>query len=577
MKNLELAQIFYRMAEFLEMKEDGFRARAYARVARVLDSLEKDAAEIYRRGGIKALKEIPSVGEGIAEKIEEYLRTGKIKEYQKLKKASPVDVEALTNVEGIGPKKIKALYQELGVRNIGDLEKAAKGGKIALLEGFGAKSEKNILQAIAFAKADKGRFTLGGILPTVREIVGELKKLPEVGQISVAGSVRRMKETIGDVDILVTSSKPDKVMDYFVSLPGIVKVWAKGPTKSSVRFKSGFDCDLRVVKKVSYGAALQYFTGNKEHNILLRRLAIKKRLKLNEYGVYQGKAKIAGRTEKEVYQAIGLPYIEPELRTNSGEIEAAIRQSQNKPDGLPKIIGYDDIRGETQCHTDWSDGTQTIAAMAKAAKRMGYEYIVITDHAGFLRIAGSMDEKRLLKQMQEIDKIGQNIPGVKILKGCEVDIKMDGGLAIKDEVLAKLDIVVASVHSGFKISGADMTKRLLRALENPNVDIIAHPTGRIIQKREGYSFDFNKIFQAAKENKAALEINAHYNRLDLRDIDIRQAIGAGVKLTIGTDAHNLLGLKLMELGIAQARRGWATKGDILNSSSLNSFLGFFKR
>ncbi|MBU1136986.1 DNA polymerase/3'-5' exonuclease PolX [Patescibacteria group bacterium] len=571
MKNLELSQIFSQMAEFLEMKEDGFRARAYNRVARVLDSLERDAGDIYREGGIKALEEIPSVGQGIAEKIEEYLRTGKIKEYQKLKRESPVDVEALTKVEGIGPKKIKILYKELGIKNLSSLEKAAKAGKIAELKGFGAKSEKNILQAIAFAKADKGRFLLGAILPTVREIISGLAKIAEVGQISVAGSVRRMKETIGDVDILATSSQPDKVMEYFVSLPGIVKIWAKGPTKSSVRFKAGFDCDLRVVKRASFGAALQYFTGNKEHNVLTRRLAIKKRLKLNEYGVYRGKNRIAGRTEKEVYQAIGLPYLEPELRTNTGEVEAAL---ENK---LPKIIGYDDIKGEIHCHTNWSDGTETIEVMAKVAKKMGYEYLVITDHAGFLKIANGLDEKRLLKQMKEIDKIDKKISGIKILKGCEVDIKADGRLAIKDEILAKLDIVLASVHSSFKMSKADMTKRLLRAIANPNVDIIAHPTGRVIQKREGYSFDFDKIFQAAKENKTALEINAHFNRLDLRDADIRQATGAGVKLIIGADAHNPQGLKMMELGIAQARRGWATKKDILNIRSLSDFIGFFQK
>ncbi|PJA63658.1 MAG: DNA polymerase III [Candidatus Portnoybacteria bacterium CG10_big_fil_rev_8_21_14_0_10_43_39] len=571
MKNLELSQIFSQMSEFLEMKEDGFRARAYSRVARVLDSLERDIGDIYREGGAKALKEIPSVGQGIAEKMEEYLKTGKIKEYQKLKKESPVDVEALTKVEGIGPKKIKTLYQKLGVRNLKDLEKVARVGEIAALEGFGAKSEKNILQAIAFAKTSKGRFLLGAILPVVREVVGGLEKLPEVGQISAAGSVRRMKETVGDVDLLATSSQPDKVMEHFVSLPGIVKVWAKGPTKSSVRFKGGFDCDLRVVKRVSFGAALQYFTGNKEHNILLRRLAIKKGLKLNEYGVYKRKTRIAGRTEKEVYQAIGLPYIEPELRTNTGEIEAGLKNE------LPKIIGYDDIKGETQCHTDWSDGTETIEAMAKAAKKMDYQYIVITDHAGFLKIANGLDEKRLLRQMREIDKIGKEISGIKILKGCEVDIKMDGGLAIKDEVLAKLDVVVAGVHSGFKMSKTDMTKRLLRAIENPNVDIIAHPTGRIIQKREGYFFDFGKIFQAAKRNKTALEINAYFNRLDLRDIDIRQVIAAGAKLTIGTDAHNPQGLKMMELGIAQARRGWATPKDILNAGTVKDFLNFFEK
>lgn len=580
MKNLELSQIFYQMSEFLEMKEDGFRARAYSKVARVLESMEKDVEEIYRAGGSRALEEIPGVGKGIAEKIEEYLKTRKIKYYQKLKKESPVDVEALSRIEGIGPKKIKFLYQKLSVKNLKDLEKAAKAGKIAKLDGFGAKSEKNILQAIAFAKASKGRFLLGKILPMVRGIISQLKELEEVGKVSAAGSIRRMKETVGDVDILVTSAKPKKVMDFFVRTPGIVKVWAKGPTRSSIRLKGGLDCDLRVIKRESFGAALQYFTGSKDHNILTRRLAIKKGLKLNEYGVFPAKGgpasggrqkRIAGKNEKEVYRSIGLPYIEPELRTNSGEIEAAL---QNK---LPKIIGYGDIKGEAQCHTDWSDGAETVAAMAQAAKKMGYQYIVITDHAGFLRIAGGLDEKGLLKQMAEIDKVGKKVSGIRILKGAEVDIKMDGGLAIKDEVLAKLDVVIAAVHSGFKISKKDMTERLLRAINNPQVDIVAHPTGRVIGRREGYQFDFDKVFKAAKKTKTALEINAYPDRLDLRDVDIRQAIKTGVKLTIGTDAHNSSGLRMMELGVAQARRGWAEKKDILNTGSLNSFLQYFQK
>ncbi len=571
MKNLELSQIFYRMTEFLELEEHGFRARAYSKVARVLESMEKDIEEIYQEGGLKALEEIPGVGKNIAQRIEEFLKTGKVKEYHKLKKESPVDVEELTKVEGIGPRKIKILYEKLGIKSIKDLEKAAKRGKIGELEGFGPKSEENILQAIEFVKSSKGRFLLGSILPVVREIVARLEELPETGKVSFAGSIRRMKETIGDADILVTSSKSAKVMDFFVKMPGVVKIWAKGPTKSSVRLKNGFDCDIRVIKKESFGAALQYFTGSKDHNILTRRLAIKKKLKLNEYGVYQNKKRIAGKNEKEVYNSIGLPYIEPELRTNTGEIEAALKGK------LPQVIDYNDIKGETQCHTNWSDGVQSIKEMAKAAKKMNYQYIVITDHAGFLRIANGLDEKRLLNQMREIDRVDKEVPGVKILKGAEVDIKNDGTLAIKDEVLSKLDIVIASIHSGFKMNKEDMTKRLIRVIENPHIDIIAHPTGRVIYKREGYSFDFDKVFQAAKKNKTALEINAHFTRLDLKDIDIRQAIKAGVKLTIGTDAHSLNQFPMMELGIAQARRGWATKKDVLNTCSLNSFLEYSQK
>jgi len=564
------------MAEFLEMKEDGFRARAYNKVARVLDSMEKDVKEVYQEGGLKALDEIPGVGKNIALKIEEYLKTGKVKEYQKLKKESPVDLESLTKVEGLGPQKIKALYKKLKIKDLKGLEKAVKTGKIRKLEGFGQKSEKNISEAIEFTKADKGRFLLGTILPAAREIVSELEKLLETRKVSLAGSVRRMKETIKDIDILITSSNPDPVMDFFTSLPGVVKIWAKGPTKSSIRLKGGFDCDLRVIKEESYGAALQYFTGSKDHNISTRRIAIKKGLKLNEYGVYRKKKRTAGKNEKEVYQSIGLSYIEPELRTNSGEIEAALRHAQSKVNGLPRIIGYNDIKGETHCHTDWSDGRESIEKMAKAAKKMGYQYVVITDHAGFLRIANGLDEKRLLRQMKEIDKINKQVSGIKILKGAEVDIKRDGTLAIKNEVLAKLDLVLASVHSSFKMTKKDMTERLLRAMENPQVNIIGHPTGRLIQRREGYSFDFKKVFEMAKKNRVALEINANLSRLDLRDVDIRQVVESGAKLTIGTDAYSSNQFSMMELGIAQARRGWAEKKDILNTRTLKDFLGYFK-
>ncbi|MEA2113130.1 MAG: DNA polymerase/3'-5' exonuclease PolX [Patescibacteria group bacterium] len=569
MKNLELSQIFYQMSDLLEIKEAPFRARAFRKAGRVFKFLEKDVEEIYREGGTKALKDIPGVGEGIARRIEEFIKTGNIKDYQKLKKKCPVDLESLSVIEGIGSKKIKFLYKELKIKNRDDLKKAAQLGRIRKLEGFGAQSEKNILQAIAFAKAGEGRFLLGLILPRVRRIINKLKKLPQVGKISAAGSVRRGKESVGDVDILVASSEPKEIMDFFTKIPGISKVWAKGATKSSIRFRDGLDCDLRIVKKESFGAALQYFTGSKEHNILTRRIARKKGLKLNEYGVYKGKRKIAGQTEKGVYKAIGLPYIEPELRTNTGEIEAALSNN------LPKLINYNDIKGDCHCHTDWSDGSQTIEQMANVAKKMGYQYLAITDHGGFLKIANALDEKRLLKQMAEIDKINKRVSGIEILKGCEVDIKKNGDLAIKDEVLAKLDLVLAAVHSNYKMAEKDMTERLVRAIENPFVNIIAHPTGRKIHYREEYSFDFDKIFKAARENKTALEINSHPKRLDLRDIHIKKALEAEVKLVINTDAHNSLEFSMIELGIATARRGWAKKKDILNTRPVNKFLEYF--
>ena len=570
MNNFEIAKIFYLMAEFIEMEKTSFASIAYNKAGRVLESLEKDVEDIYYKGGVEELKKIPGIGEGIARKIEEYIRTGKIKRYQELKKKCPVDLEKLTSVEGLGAKRIKFLYENLKVKNLKDLERVAKSGKIAELDGFGEKSEKNILQSIEIAKVDKGRFLLGKILPIVRNIISELEKLPEVDKISAAGSVRRMKETIGDADILIVSSDPEKIMDYFVQMKGVIKVWAKGITKSSVRFRAGFDCDLRVVKKESFGSALQYFTGSKEHNIATRRIAIKNKLKLNEYGVYSGDKQIAGKNEKEVYKSIGLQYIEPELRSNTGEIEAAL---SNK---LPNLIEYNDIKGDCHCHSNWSDASETIEKLAKTAKEIGYEYLVITDHASPLGIVHGLDGNRILKQMQEIDRVNKRISGIKVLKGTEVDIKADGSLFIEDKVLAQLDFVLGAVHSGLKMDKKDMTERLTKAMKNPHIDAIAHPFGRVIQKREGYQMDFPEILKVAKQTKTALEINAHEKRLDLRDVHIRQAVNAGVKMVIGTDVHNINYFKIMELGIAQARRGWAEKKDILNSSSLANFLKYFK-
>ena len=559
------------MADYLEMDDAFFESRAYSKVARVLESMDQDVADMYEQGGLKAVEQIPGVGKGIAKKIEEYIKVGRIYRYDKLKSQSPVDLEQLISVEGLGPRKIKILYKELKIKNLKDLEKAAESGKIAQLEGFGPKSEQNMLVAIKFVNSGGGRFLIGEILPQIREIVKELDALPEVKQISLAGSLRRMKETIGDADILVTSNGADKVMDYFVKLRGVVRIWAKGKTKSSVRFKQGFDCDLRVLKKESFGAALQYFTGSKDHNISTRKIAKKKGLKLNEYGVYKKNKQIAGKNEKEVYKAIGLSYIEPEIRTNSGEIEAAIN---NK---LPRLIGYNDIKGDCHCHTNWSDGKESIKGVVEAAKKMGYEYIAITDHAGFLKIANALDEKRLLRQMTEIDKISKSISGIKIIKGAEVDIKADGSMAIDDKVLAKLELVIGAVHSRFKMDKKDMTDRLIRAMENPNVDIIAHPTGRVFQKREEYQLDWPMIFKAAKKTKTALEINAHITRLDLKDVYIRQAIQTGVKLVISTDVHPISYFSMMEYGIAQARRGWAESKDILNTRKFKSFFKYFEK
>jgi len=523
---------------------------------------------------------LPAIGKSIALKIEEYLKNGKIKYYEQIKKQFPVDFSGIAAVEGLGPKKIKILYQKLGIKNLNDLEKAAKSHKIAPLFGFGEKTEKNILEGIAFLKRSKGRFLLGEIMPAVQEILAKLKDLREVEQVSAAGSVRRMKETIGDADILVVSKNPAKVMDFFVSLPGVVKIWGKGLTKASVKRKEGFDMDLRVVPRKSYGSALQYFTGSKEHNIVTRKIAIEKGLKLNEYGVFNGSRMIAGRTEEDVYKAIGLPWIPPELRENEGEIEAALRQAQGEVPGLPEIIDYKDIKGDLHCHSDWDGGENSIKEMAEAAKNMGYEYIGISDHTKFLRIEHGLDEKRLLLQKKEIEKIKSKSKNQKskftILHGCETNILADGSVDIKDEVLEKLDYVIAGIHSGFKMERAKMTERIIRAMENPNIDIIAHPTGRLIKKRDECLIDFGKILRAARETNTILEINSYPERLDLKDSYIRRAKETGVKMVINTDSHHKDQLRFIEYGIAQARRGWAEKKDIINTQPLDRLLKYFK-
>jgi len=572
MKNQELAKIFYEIADYLTMDQIAFKPYAYQKAADALAGMEEDVENIYKRGGLKELENIPGVGKSIAEKIEEYLKTGKMQYYQSFKKRLPLNLEEIIAVEGMGPKRAKLLYQKLGIRNLRDLEKAAKSHKIASLAGFGEKTEKNILEGIVFLKRSKGRFLLGEILPEVKEILDKLKSLKEVEQISAAGSVRRMKETIGDVDILITAKNPKKVMDFFAKLPGITKIWGKGTTKSSIRLKEGFDVDLRVVAKKSFGSALQYFTGSKEHNIVLRRIAIEKGMKLNEYGLFRGKKMVAGWYENGIYKALGLSWIEPELREDQGELEAAQKGK------LPKIIGYHDIKGDLHCHTSWNGGANTIESMAKTAQDVGYNYIGIADHTKFLRIEHGLDERDLLNQRKEIDKLNLKFKssGFRILQGCEANILSDGSIDIKDEVLKKLDFVIAGVHSAFKMEKDKMTERIIRAMRNPNVDIISHPTGRILKRRDEYLTDFDRILKVAKETKTILEINAWPERLDLNDRNIKKAKEAGVKMVINTDSHDKSHMRFMEFGIAQARRGWAEKSDIINSQPLVKLLKHFK-
>ena len=571
MRNTELAQIFREVALYLEMKEEPFKPRAYEKVAYSLEALEEPVGEIYRRGGVKALRAIPGVGQAIAEKIEEVIRTGRLRYYEELKKEVPVDVRGLTAIEGIGPKSVKLLYEKLTIKTAADLEKAARVGKIRGLPHFGAKMEQKILKGIEFLKQGSGRFPLGSALPLIGEIEQRLRELPEVEEVVVAGSTRRWKETIGDADILAISRKPEKVMEFFVSMSEVMHVQGQGKTKSTVKLKNGMDVDLRVVPRESFGAALNYFTGSKDHNVALRKIAQEKGLKLNEYGLFRGNKRIAGKTEEEIYKALGLAFIPPELRENQGEIEAAQKGE------LPNLVGYRDLRGDLQTQTTWTDGANSIAEMAEEAKRLGLEYIAITDHTKGLAMTGGSDEKKLLKQMAEIDKINRSLKGITILKGAEVNINKDGTLDIKDEVLARLDVVGIAVHSHFNLPKREMTERIVRAMRNPHADILFHPTGRVIQKREPYDVDMDALIKTAKETGTVLEIDAYPDRLDLKDGHIRKAVEAGVKLAVDSDAHSVNHMRFLDFGVAQARRGWAEKKDVINTRPLKEFLKCLKR
>ena len=575
MRNQEVTKIFYEIAEFLDADKVSFKSYAYRRAAASLENLGEDIFNIYKKDGIKGLKEIDGIGESIAEHIEEYLKTGKIKIYEKYKKSLPLKIDELTKVEGLGIRKIKILYNKLGIKNLKDLERSAKAGKIAPLFGFGEKTEKNILQGIEFLKRDKGRFLLGEILPVAEDILQKIKSLKEVDKASLAGSVRRKKETIGDVDILVVTKNPQKVTDYFTNIEGVEKVWAKGNTKSSVRVREGFDIDLRTVPEKSYGSALQYFTGNKDHNILTRKIAIERGLKLSEYGLFKGLKQIAGQTEEGVYNALGMKYPEPEIRENTGEVEAALHGK------LPELVELKDIKGDLHCHTTASDGRSSLQEMVEKALELRYAYIGISDHTRTLGIANGLDEKDLLSQHEEIKRIREKLKKqgekIVILHGCELNILEDGSVDIKNEVLQKLDYRIASIHSLMKMGKLEMTKRLVRAVQNPYINIIGHPSARLIGERDEIQIDWDKFLEATRKTGTVLEISSQPKRLDLRDIYVRRAKELGIKMIINTDSHHKEQLDLMRYGVWNARRGWAEKKDIVNTLSVNDFIKKIKK
>ena len=571
MKNLEIARAFDLIADLLELKgENPFRIRAYRRAAQNLGTLTKDVETLAAQG---RLDEIPGIGPDLAGKIGEYLETGRMEALESLRREVPAGLADLMGVPGVGPKTAKLLHDRLKVTDLGQLETLARAGKLRGLPGIQAKTEQNLLKGIALVRRGQARMPLGRALPLAEEIANALARVRGVKRVEPAGSVRRRKETVGDLDILVTSTDPARVMDAFVRLPQVAEILEQGPTKASVRHREGIQVDLRVVEPATFGAALQYFTGSKEHNIRIREMAVKKRLKISEYGVFRepGGKRIAGATEEEVYAAVGLPWIPPELREDSGEIEAA--QSRR----LPTLVELNDIRGDLHCHTNATDGHHTVEALVAAARKRGYAYVLVSDHSRSTRIAGGLTADEALAHVERIRAIGRKQRGITVLAGSECDILPDGSLDYPDDVLAQMDLVVAAVHSRFKQPRAEMTRRICRALENPYVNVLAHPTGRLIGLREPYDVDLEQVFAAARRHGKAVEINCYPERLDLNDVHARRARELGVLLAINTDTHALDQLDTMRLGVATARRAWVGPAEVINTWSVDKLRAWARK
>lgn len=565
MKNQEIARTFTEIANYLELKGDNpFRIRAYRRAALNIEGLTKSVEDLTR----EELLRIPGIGQDLAAKIEEYARTGKMQTHEDLRREIPEGLLVIESVPGIGPKTAKLLFETLRVKTLDDLEKLARQHKLVGLPGIKEKTEDNILKGIEMLKRGKERQPLGRVLPLAQDIIEQMRKLAPVARIDLAGSLRRWKDTIKDIDILATSEKPREVMKAFVRLPQVSEVLMQGPTKSSVVIKEGLQVDLRVVEKASYGAALAYFTGSKAHNIRLREMAVKKGLKINEYGIFREKddRRMGGEDEGDVYRILGMPYIPPELREDQGEIEAALE------DRLPALVTRDDIRGDLHVHSKWSDGSHTFEQLVEAAKEQGYSYFALTDHSKGLGVARGLTPERLLEQKREIDALNKRLKGFRIIHGTEVDIRSDGTLDFDDASLTMLNIVVASIHSGFKQSGQQLTARLVAAMKNPYVSIIAHPTGRLIGERDAYGVDMEEVLKAAKETGTAIEINAYPLRLDINDTYAKRAKEMGIPLVISTDSHVVNQFNFITYGVSIARRGWLEKGDVLNTLPLESLL-----
>jgi DNA polymerase (family 10) len=565
MENIQIAKTFEEVADLLEIQgANPFRVRAYRNAARTIGTLGTPVEAILKKNS-DALEELPGIGADLAAKIATFCRTGRLPMLVQLTRKTPESLAAMLKIPGVGPKRAKLIYRKLHVKTLAELEKAARAGRLSSLPGMGAALEQTILRGIGQEKAHIARVRLAEAEAYVHPLVERLRALPEVEELEVAGSYRRRRETVGDVDILVASRRPAPVAAAFVTYADVERVLARGGTKCSIRLRSGLQVDLRIVPRASYGAALHYFTGSKPHNIAIRLMGVKRHLKINEYGIFRGARQIGGRTEAEVFEAVGLPWIPPELREDRGEIEAG-REGR-----LPRLVELSDIRGDLQMHTDATDGKQTLAEMVDACRSRGYEYLAITDHSKAVRVAGGLTKAGFRRQARAIDALRQRVSKPMVLKGAEVDILDDGSLDLDDDTLASFDVVVVSVHSRFKMSKTEMTRRIVRAMRHPRAHILGHPTGRLIDRREPYPVDMADIIKAARDYNVLLEINAQPDRLDLNDVYIQMAREAGVKLVVSSDAHRTQELGYMRYGVDQARRGWCEAGDVANAYRLSGF------
>ncbi|MDP2663710.1 MAG: DNA polymerase/3'-5' exonuclease PolX [Dehalococcoidia bacterium] len=570
MNNSVIAETLEGIAQLLELKgESSFKIRAYSRAAQAIDNLPVETEKLMREG---RLKDIPGVGESISQKITELLSTGKCEYYENLRAEFPSGITSLMEVPGIGPKTASRLAKELGVTTVEDLEQALLDGRVATLERMGEKLAENLLQHVRSLRRKDQRIPLGHALPVVETIISQMKDNPALRNLTPAGSLRRRLETVGDIDIMGTSSDPTAVMDQFCHLPQLKEVLGKGATKTSVIVEGGLQVDLRLVEHEAFGSLLQHFTGSKQHNILLRERAVKMGLSLSEYGITHADD---GRLEKfaeegRFYQSMGLQYIPPEIREGSDEIDLA---SKN---GIPRLIEIGDIRGDLHVHTDWSDGHDSLQEIVLTAKERGYQYIAISDHSVGRGVARGLTIERLRRQRGEIDELQRSTEGIKILQGSEVDLRADGSLDFPDEALAELDIVTASIHSAMGQDQATMTARILKAIQNPHVDVIGHLTARLLGRRPPVEVDVERILQAAAETGTAIEINSMPDRLDLRDVHVRQARDMGTLLVINTDAHRVSQMDFMRFGVAVARRGWCEAGNVLNTRPLEEVMAFLR-